>query len=377
MVYPPTASESPLARFPSFPRWQVLRELAEQRLDIDGAASLYLSLAPGELGVIRDRQLHEHALIDELRKLEEAAERTVHEHERKLALRALPDRVDGFLASYGPAGRHIHGVAVFATADGYFRTLELPEALGDAVALDRSPRIAPLISLVARSHEALIVLVDHEHGTLLRWADGAVHELDRWSSNAPTVVEHFKRVAEAVDRATREERRPIVLVGVDDLRGAFSEHLDLESRELVAGWTSVEPHQPPSLIAAAAQPQLGAWWAARERELLDSWHEAAAKHTHGVAGFEDTLAAATDGAVDVLLFQDEPAVAWPVAYECENDGRASLTPGACPLDGGTLVPRQGIEVVLRETLRYGGKAFAIQGAEDLARARGVGAMTRF
>ena len=52
--------------------------------------------------------------------------------------------------------------------------------------------------------------------------------------------------------------------------------------------------------------------------------------------------------------------------------------GTCPLDGATLLPRsQGLEVVLRETLRYGGKAFAIQDAEDLARAAGIGAMTRF
>jgi hypothetical protein len=285
--------------------------------------------------------------------------------------------VDAFLAGHQPAGRHIHGVAVFATPDGYFRAIELPEALGDMVSLERSPCIAPLISLVARAHEALIVMVDHEHGKMLVWAEGAVRELDRWTS-ARTLVDHFKRIAGGVARATREEPRPIVLIGVEDVRGEFSRHLEVESRKLVAGWTSVEPHQPPERIAAPARPLLEAWWAAREREMLDSWREAAAKHTHGVAGFADTLSAAADGAVDVLLFQDEPKVNWPVAFECENDGRAYLAPGECPLDGGALVPRRpGLEVVLRETLRYGGKAFAIQDAEDLARARGVGAMTRF
>jgi hypothetical protein len=285
--------------------------------------------------------------------------------------------VDTFLAGYEPAGRHIHGVAVFATPEGYFRAIELPEALDDMVSLERSPRIAPLISLVARTHEALIVMVDHAYGKMLVWAEGAVHEQDEWT-NDRTLVHHLKRIAEGVARATRESPRPIVLIGVEDVRGDVSRHLDVESHKLVAGWTSVEPHQPPELLAAAARPLLEAWWGAREREILDSWHEAAAKHTHGVAGFADTLSAAADGAVDVLLFQDEPKVNWPVAFECENDGRAYLTPGECPLDGGALLPRRpGLEVVLRETLRYGGKAFAIQGAEDLARARGVGAMTRF
>jgi hypothetical protein len=377
MMYPPTASESPLARFPSYPAWDALRELADQLLEYDGVATVYLDLAPTEVGEVRDRAQHARALSDELRRLVGAAEKATSEHERKRGLRSLSERVDGFLAGYEPAGRHIHGVAVFATPDGYFRAIELPEAVRDMVSLERSPRIAPLISLVARTHEALLVMVDHEHGTMLVSAEGAVRESETWSG-ARTVADHLKRVAEGVSRATREEPRPIVLVGVEDVRGEFSRYLDVESRKLVAGWTSVEPHQPPERVAAAARPLLEDWWGAREREMLDSWHEAAAKHTHGVAGFEDTLSAAADGAVDVLLFQDEPKVDWPVAFECENDGRAYLTPGECPLDGGALVPRRpGLEVVIRETLRYGGKAFAIQGAEDLARARGVGAMTRF
>jgi hypothetical protein len=377
MIYPPTATESPLANFPSYPPWETLRELTDQLLDRDAAVSLYLSLAPSEAGVIRDRHEHEHALIDELRKRAAAAEEVAPSHDAKLALRALPDRVDQFLTDYRPSGRHVHGVAVFATADGYFRAIELPEALGDHISIDRSPRIAPLVSLVSRAHESLIVMVDHEHGALLLWAGGAVDEMEKWSK-APTVVGHYKRIADGVARASREERRPIVLVGVEEVRGEFSRYLDAGSSELVAGWTSVEPHQPEAHVAAAARPLLDAWWAARARELLDSWHEAAAKHTHGVAGFEDTLNAATDGAVDLLLFQDDPQVDWPVAFECENDGRASVTPGACPLDGGTLRPRRpGLEAVLREVFRYRGKAFAIQDAEDLSRARGIGAMTRY
>jgi hypothetical protein len=52
--------------------------------------------------------------------------------------------------------------------------------------------------------------------------------------------------------------------------------------------------------------------------------------------------------------------------------------GECPLDGGRFVPRgDGLEVILREALRYGGKAFAAQNQEDLGRAQGIGAMTRF
>ena len=377
MVYPPTASESPITRFPTSLPWSTLHELAEQRLDYDGVASFYLSLAPTDVGVTRDRGLHEHALVDELRKQATAAEAAAGSHDRVLGLRAVPDVVEKFLASYRPAGRHIHGVAVFATPAGFFRSIELPETLGDLVAVERSPRIAPLISFVSRSHEALIAVVDHEHGELLVWAEGAARQTEEWS-NDPDVVHHFKRIAEGVARATMAERRPIVLVGIEEVRGEFSRYLASAAHALVAGWISVEPHRPHDKIAAAAQPVLREWWAARERELLDSWHEAAAKHTHGVAGFEDTLEAATDGAVAVLLFQDEPRVEWPPAFECEHDGRASLTPGECPLDGGTFVRRpDGLEVVLRETLRYGGKAFATQHQDDLARAQGVGAMTRF
>jgi hypothetical protein len=141
MIYPPTASESPLATFPSYPPWQTLRELTDQLLDSDGAVSLYLSLAPSEAGVIRDRLEQEHALIDELRKDAAAAEAGAASHESEMALRALPDRVDEFLAGYRPSGRHIHGVAIFATLGGYRRPD--PACRSSRRTLARSPTLRP------------------------------------------------------------------------------------------------------------------------------------------------------------------------------------------------------------------------------------------
>ena len=291
----------------------------------------------------------------------------------------------------------MHGIACFVTPTGDIRTMELPESPGDSVALERTYQLVPLTSLVPRTRETLIVMVGHQQGRILLSAGGALTRVDDRSDPVGDridgawpepeiqraidreVAEHLEHVAGAVNRASRAPRRPIVLVGVDEIRGEFRRYLDQQARDLVAGWTSVDPHATPNNVARAARDVFAIWWAGRERELVELWRAATARHSgHGAAGFEDVTEAAADGAVELLLYQDVPETQRRSGRECPECGRPAAAPGVCPLHGLRLVRQDdALVAILRETLRYGGKALAMGDHERLTAAQGVGAMLRY
>jgi peptide subunit release factor 1 (eRF1) len=244
----------------------------------------------------------------------------------------------------------------------------------------------------------LIVMVGREQGRILLWARGALHAIDDrsdaledwddadgWSQPhheraiENEITQHLENVADGVNRTIQAARRPIVLVGVEEIRGDFMGHLEEHARDLVAGWTTVDSHATPNDVSVAARPVLSAWWADRERELVETWRAAAARHSgHGAAGFEETTEAAANGAVELLLYQDVPATRQRDGWECRECGRPAAVPGVCPLHGGRLVRQpRALDAVVRAVLRYGGKALAMGDHERLAAAQGIGAMTRY
>src|SRR5262249_38519089 len=140
----------------------------------------------------------------------------------------------------------------------------------------------------------------------------------------------------------------VVLVGAEDIRSEFEEGLSSDLRSRLIGWAGAEAHATPPEILAAAQPVVDRWAATRGVEVLDRWRELAAKNARASVGWEQTLEAASDGRVELLLVQvgaDHPA------YQCPACGRAQLTNGSCPLDGTTMESREnGAELAVHKTL---------------------------
>jgi hypothetical protein len=167
------------------------------------------------------------------------------------------------------------------------------------------------------------------------------------------------------------------------VRGEFPRRLPEDVCELVAGWASAEAHSTPVQIADAAAPVLEEWWTARELELVARWQDAAGKPDgHGVSGWEQTLAAAPDAKVELLLFQDglrlERSDGYPSAFECEHCGRASASARECPLPR-RHAARARVRHRRRDprVLRYGGKVHAVHRDSALSGVGGIGALTRF
>ena len=122
------------------------------------------------------------------------------------------------------------------------------------------------------------------------------------------------------------------------------------------------------------------WWAGRERELVELWRASAAGaqrpwrarlrgRTHPVA-----IGAGQGPALSRRPQQPQRWSGW----ECPECGRPAAAPGVCPLHGLRLVRQDhALDAILRETLRYGGKALAMGNHERLTAAQGVGAMLRY
>ena len=91
------------------------------------------------------------------------------------------------------------------------------------------------------------------------------------------------------------------------------------------------------------------------------------------AGWQETLEAASDGRVEQLLVGEG---AEHEAFRCPKCGRASATPGPCPVDGERMEPYpDGLDLALHLALSYGGTVVPVNGG-TLAEA-GIGALLRF
>jgi peptide subunit release factor 1 (eRF1) len=123
------------------------------------------------------------------------------------------------------------------------------------------------------------------------------------------------------------------------------------------------------------QPFIDEWRAQRETEALDRWREEVGKNALGASGWNDTLEAASDGRVELLLYQ---AGVQRDAYRCPACGRAAAGYGTCPLDGTTLEHRDdGLDLAVRLALSYGGDVLAVEHGQDLEPVEGIGAILRF
>jgi peptide chain release factor subunit 1 len=288
------------------------------------------------------------------------------------------------------------GLAVFAASlDNFWDVLPLPEPVPDGVRVGRDFYLAPLVPLVARMDGTIVAVVGREQGQLYRLRSGRLepivdqfdeqpgrHDQGGWSQSRyqrhieKLVQEHLKGVAAELDRSRRRLHSPkIVLVSSGEMRREFADELSKEARDAVVGWTHAEAHATPAEILAAVAPVLEQSQAKDEAETIERWREEAGRHGRATAGWAETLEAASDGRVDLLLFQegvDRPAC------RCPACGRAALEEGSCPLDGTRLERIEaGLDLAVHQTLAHGGAIWAIRHHEDLAPVEGVGAILRY
>jgi peptide chain release factor subunit 1 len=374
--------------------WDRLRELARFRAQNGCAISLYLDLDPSVTPTPGDAATRVNALIDEVER-SEAARRPDLTHEQQQGVRKDVERLRTFFENeFDREGSH--GFAVFsANLDNLWRPLALSERVPDVVKVGRSLYLAPLVPLVGRGERALVAVVSRERGDVYRLHASRLEEVAEHFQDQPgrhdqggwsqaryqrhiekLVHDHLKDVAETLDRQVREQGGPpLVVVASEETRAELEETLSHEVKKAIVGWTSADAHAGPAELLEDVQPLLESQHGDRETEVVERWKEEAGRNARAAAGWGPTLEAASDGRVELLLFQngtDRPA------WECPACGRVASEGGACPLDGTQMEERKdGLDLAVHQTLAHGGTVLALSQRQDLEPVEGIGALLRF
>jgi len=371
--------------------WPQLRELAAFRATNGCAISLYVNLDPSEVPTAADAQSRVNALLNSAEK----TDRSDLTHDQRGALKADLERIERwFDDDFERDGSR--AVAVFAASlDNFWSTISLPEPVADGVKVGRELHLAPLVPVVARADGTIVAVVGREQGQLYRLQAGRLveiaehydeqpgqHDQGGWSQSRyqrhiqKLVQEHLKGVAEELDRSRRRMHAPkIVLVCSEEMRSEFMDELPADAREALVGWTQAEAHAGPAELLAAVTPVLAQADTKAEEEVIARWKEEAGRNARATSGWEQTLEAASDGRVEVLLFQEGSDHS---AFRCPACGRAAANEGACPLDGTSLESVDGgIDLAVHQTLMHGGAVWAVRHHEDLAPVGGIGALLRY
>jgi peptide subunit release factor 1 (eRF1) len=146
-------------------------------------------------------------------------------------------------------------------------------------------------------------------------------------------------------------------------------------RKAVIGWTTADAHATPAELLEVVEPLLESWRGEQETRAVERWREEAGRNGRAAAGWGPTLEAASDGRVELLLFQDG---AERPAWECPACGRVGSEGGACPLDGTQMEQRsEGLDLAVHQTLAHGGTVWALRQRQDLEPVEGIGALLRY
>jgi peptide chain release factor subunit 1 len=251
------------------------------------------------------------------------------------------------------------------------------------------------VPLIGKGDGVVVAVVGRERGDLYRLRGGRLEELARefdeqpgrhdqggWSQGRfqrhieKLVQDHLKDVAGMLERSLRRLRKPrVVVVASEETRADLEEELSTEVREAVIGWASAEAHATPAQLLETVKPLLESWRADQEANAVERWREAAGRNGRAASGWAQTLEAASDGRVELLLFHDG---ADHEAWQCPACGRVAAEAGNCPLDGTQMEEsRDGLDLAVHQTLAHGGTVWALRQRQDLDPVEGIGAVLRY
>jgi peptide chain release factor subunit 1 len=353
--------------------WELLRTLAGVHTPVGPAVSLYLELDPRKTLNWSDVVTRSTSLLASVR-----AARNGFAHEDRVSLDADVQRIDRFM--HGELDREgVRGLALFASsAGGLWEVLPLSTSVRDSAHVDRELYLVPLVAAVPFGEPALVAVVNRKRGSLYRIENGSVEELadlsdpgvprrhdqGGWSqANYERHVDelahrHMETVAHAIDRRFRRDGRPpVVVVCPEDERSEVQSMLAADVQAAVVGWTSVEAHAGAPAVAQAVQPLLAQRRAGREVEALRRWRDERGMGRDVARGWEEVLAAASDGRVEELLYDAGADAA--TGYRCSICRRGVAREGQCPVDGGAVEAVDALNHALLRTLAYGGTAVGV------------------
>ncbi len=317
-------------------------------------------------------------------------QRTVEEY--KLTLRELLKQADGVADpadieavkhyvdfEYDWSGR---GLVIFSRkAEDLWYAYPLAMPVRSGITLANKPYISPLVELVSLYGRYVVALADRqqarfylfEMGELIETAEVIGEEVrtvrkGRGSSvvgmrggaplsgrkEAEVVQRNLRDVADAlVDFCQQHHPRRLLLAGTERTLAQLREYLPQHIREVIVGTFNADLDIGELELRKQSQAILEELQRQRHADLVDMVVTAAAKGSNGVVRLDDTLTAAHEGRIQVLVIERD---FHQTGYRCTNCGyltTQALT--TCPFCGGTFesIP-DAAEAVVSQVVEKGG-----------------------
>ncbi len=326
-------------------------------------------------------------------------------------LRAAGDKAAGediaaverfFDLEYDWSGR---GVAVFScAADNLWRSYSLAVPVANHASVGSRPYVTPLATLWDTLGRFAVAIVDKQGARLLFYqagdlvhtesvagepvrrvkAGGGSAEKGRRGGTGATANKHEDEVAArnlkeaaALTVAFCEAHQPrnLMLGGKAETLKIFRSKLPRVWADRIIGTFPADMTISETQVRDLSLKILEQVECEREYALADAAITAAAKGKGGVARLDDTLSAAHEGRVQVLLVNQGYRAQ---GYQCQQCGYVTAQAvNPCPFCGGSVgqIP-DAIEAIIQQVLEQGGHVEIVQGHADLALA-GVGALLRY
>jgi len=332
-------------------------------------------------GLREDLHARVTSLLDEVNPL---AKHEAADHDARLSIRADIDRIKESLAQerWQPGA-----IAIFACSGrNLYEEVPLPRGVRDEVAVDATPHVRPMLTVLDEFHRTCVAVVDKAsarlweiyqdelrevgkvRGQALRkpnYSAGRVEERVRNKADELT-KRHYRNVVQLLDQLFRSEDFDLLIIGGHEFEvPAFIDFLPKDLRSLVAGTFSIDPTEPVlAEVRANADAILQSYERAEEQQLVTDIFDKLASGGLAVAGLDRCLWAGSIAAVDTLLALDGAAVPGVV---CPKSGWLARSGDTCPLCGNPTRPTPDIiDELAQEVIAEGGSIKHITGDDRLA-----------
>jgi peptide chain release factor subunit 1 len=373
--------------------WDILRQLAAFRATQGCAISLYVDLDPSITPTAGDVDTRVRSLLDSVKA--DGTGRPDFTHDQREAFKRDVERVwRWFDSEFDRDG--VHALALFCSdLDNLWQPVPLNDPVADEVHVGRELYLTPLVPLVGRGDGVIVAVVSREQGRIYRLRGGRLqdvadlteeqpgrHDQGGWSQSRfqrhieNLVLEHLKAVADELGKLVRARHATrLVIVCAEEMRTEFENALPTEARNAIVAWTQARAQASAAELLAAVMPELERVQVGEEADIAERWREEAGRNGRAAAGWDQTLEAASDARVDLLLFSQGAA---HDAWQCPACGRVNVSGGRCPLDGTEMEHRpDGLDLAVHQTLVHGGSVRALRNRRDLDPVEGIGALLRF
>lgn len=317
----------------------------------------------------------------------------------------LTDDVEAILQffnhEYNWKGR---GVAVFSCApQHFFRAYPLAVPVRNLVHINDHPSVKPLAALMDNYGGYGVVLVDKQGARLFFFHMGELREQEDVSGEA---VKHAKQggastvpgrrggagvtsrvvdetiernMKEAVDSAVRffEENhvRRVLVGGTDENVKLFCSLLPKAWQSLVMGTFPMSMTASlPEVRARALELGIQAE-KEREKRQVEQLITLAAKGSGAVVGLEDTIDAANNGRVQMLVINEGYR---KNAFRCKSSGLLTIHPEEdCSGEEDVEAVYDVVESLVNQVLRSGGDVDVVMSSPELEKVGSIGAFLRY